>query len=221
MVSITKPVIVVNFKAYEQAIGEKALALAKNCEEVSKDIIACVNAVDLAQISKEVECPVFAQHVDGRDFGSQTGKILPTMIKNAKAQGTLINHSEDRYKWEDLVKAVEKCKEDDLFAIVCTKDVEESKKVAALGVDAIAVEPPELIGGDISVTTANPAIVSDTVEAVHAINPDIPVLCGAGVKTQEDVRKSIELGAMGVLLASGVTKAADPKAVLEDLNKGL
>jgi len=104
---------------------------------------------------------------------------------------------------------------------VCSQSTEESAKIAELKPDAIAVEPPELIGGDISVTSANPAIVSDTVEAVKAVDPNIPVLCGAGVKSQEDVRKAIELGAMGVLLASGVTKAKDPEAVIRDLMKGL
>ena len=45
--------------------------------------------------------------------------------------------------------------------------------LAALNPTFIAVEPPELIGGDISVTTADPAIVSDTVAAVKAVNPNV------------------------------------------------
>jgi triosephosphate isomerase len=81
----------------------------------------------------------------------------------------------------------------------------------------IAGEPPELIGGDISVTSADPGIVKDTVSAVEAVDANIPVLCGAGVKTGEDVRAALELGAKGVLLASGVVKASDPEAVLRDL----
>ena len=80
-----------------------------------------------------------------------------------------------------------------------------------------AVEPPELIGGDISVTTADPGIVSGTAAAVKAANPNVRVLCGAGVKNGADVAMAIELGTEGVLLASGVTKANDPAAVLRDL----
>ena len=79
------------------------------------------------------------------------------------------------------------------------------------------MEPPELIGGDISVTTANPKIVQDTVETVKAVNRNVSVLCGAGVKTGQDVATAISLGADGVLLASGVVKSKDPKATLEDL----
>ena len=89
--------------------------------------------------------------------------------------------------------------------------------MATLSPRFIAVEPPELIGGDISVTTADPAIVSGTAEAVRAVNPNVRVLCGAGVKNGEDVAKAIELGTEGVLLASGVTKANDPLFVLRDL----
>jgi triosephosphate isomerase len=81
----------------------------------------------------------------------------------------------------------------------------------------IAVEPPELIGGDISVTSADPEIVSGTAALVKSVNPNVRVLCGAGVKNGADVAMAIELGTEGVLLASGVTKASDPEAVLADL----
>jgi triosephosphate isomerase (TIM) len=42
-------------------------------------------------------------------------------------------------------------------------------------------------------------------------------LVGAGVKNGKDVQIALKLGAKGVLLASGVTKAKDPMAVLLDL----
>ena len=99
----------------------------------------------------------------------------------------------------------------------CAADVAEARALAKLNPTYIAVEPPELIGGDISVTTADPSIVTDTVAAVKAVNPSVRVLCGAGVKNGADVAKAIELGAEGVLLASGVTKATDVQAVLSDL----
>jgi triosephosphate isomerase len=85
----------------------------------------------------------------------------------------------------------------------------------------LAIEPPELIGGDISVTTADPGIVSNTVKAVKMINKNVKILCGAGVKNGKDVAKAIELGSDGVLLASGVVKAKEKEAVLRDLAAGL
>ena len=108
-----------------------------------------------------------------------------------------------------------------MVPLVCAESVDKAKRVAVFSPDFIAVEPPELIGGDISVTSANPKIVQDTVDAVKAVDSKVKVLCGAGVKTGEDVRKAIELGAEGVLLASGVVKSKDPKATLLDLVSGI
>jgi triosephosphate isomerase len=54
---------------------------------------------------------------------------------------------------------------------------------------------------------------------VERINPKLPVLCGAGISTGEDVKKALELGTKGVLLASGVVKAKDPYKVLLDMAK--
>ena len=70
-------------------------------------------------------------------------------------------------------------------------------------------------------TTANPEVISDSVKLVRESQPGVNVLCGAGVKNGKDVKKAIELGAQGVLLASGVVKATDQRAVLLDLVSGL
>ena len=70
-------------------------------------------------------------------------------------------------------------------------------------------------------TTANPDIVKRTVDAIKKVSPDVKVLCGAGVKTGADVKKAIELGCSGVLLASGITKVADPKKAILDMCGGL
>jgi len=218
---MNKPVIVINFKNYEHSTGDNALILAKICESVSENIILCVNPINLENMARNTKCPVFSQHVDGLDFGGNTGKILPKTIKSAGGVGSLINHSEDRYEIEDLKKAILKCRENDLFSLVCAKNDVEAEMIAKLNPDAIAVEPPELIGGDVSITTADPEIILKTVNLVKSINPKIMVLCGAGIKNKEDVKKSIELGAKGVLLASGVTTSKDVKAVLKNLYSGL
>ncbi|MBN1275633.1 alpha-hydroxy-acid oxidizing protein, partial [Candidatus Woesearchaeota archaeon] len=85
--------------------------------------------------------------------------------------------------------------------------------------DFIAMEPPELIGGEVSVSEARPGLIGETVAAVRAV-ADVPVLVGAGVKDGEDVRKACSLGAEGVLVASGVTKAGDKESVIAGLADG-
>ena len=213
--------IITNFKLYESATGDKAVALAKIHEEVAKetgaDIQVSVQAIDLAKISQEVDIPVLAQHIDPKGFGSGTGHILPESVKMAGAVGTILNHSERRLEREVLKESIKRAKEIGLTTVVCAETPEEGASFLEFDPDYIAVEPPELIGGDISVSTAQPEIIEN---AAKLIGPD-KLLVGAGVKNGEDVRTCIRLGAKGVLLASGVTKAEDPKAVLLDLASGL
>jgi len=105
----------------------------------------------------------------------------------------------------------------DFTVCACAADIEEAAGLAAMGPTFVAVEPPELIGGVVSVTSADPGIVSGAAEVIRGASDSVGILCGAGVKTGSDVSKAIELGASGVLLASGVTKSTDPQAALEDL----
>ncbi|MEA1993906.1 MAG: triose-phosphate isomerase [Euryarchaeota archaeon] len=216
--------IFVNFKAYAEAIGKKGLKLAKLCERVSKEsgeeIIISPQTPDLSLISREVSIPVYSQHIDPVEIGSRTG-YTPLEAVEPYVSGALVNHSEQRMNLADIDYLVKKCREHGLKSIVCTNNIEVSMASASLSPDYIAIEPPELIGGDISVTTASPEIVEDAVNRINEINPEVAVLCGAGVKTGGDVKKALELGAEGVLLASGVVKAEDPEEALRNLVNGV
>ncbi|MFH1072203.1 MAG: triose-phosphate isomerase [Nanoarchaeota archaeon] len=218
------PVIIINFKTYAESVGKRAEELAEICERVhlatQKNIAIAVSAADIYRISQKVSIPVLSQHLDPDEYGSHTGHIIAENIKESGAIGTLLNHSEDRYRIDKLEAAIVRAKQTGLVSVVCANNDELAKAVAAFSPDFIAVEPPELIGGNISVSTAKPEIITKTIEKVHKI-ADIPVLCGAGVKTKEDVKKAMELGAAGILLASGITLAKDPEAVLRELVSAL
>ena len=215
------PLIVVNFKVYAEVCGEKGIALAKTCEKVSEEtgsqVIACPQMTDLGYTCATVATPVWSQNADDVALGGNTGHSTVEALASAGAKGTLLNHSECRKKISDISSLVKRCDKKGLDTCICTNDISVSCACAALVPTYVAVEPPELIGGDISVTTADPGIVSSTVEAVEAVNSSVNVLCGAGVKTAEDVKKAWELGAKGVLLASGVVKAKDPYQILSGL----
>ena len=219
-----QPLIVVNFKTYATAMGQKAVDLAQAMERASKDhvrMIAVVSAFDLHAVKQAApSLEVWSQHLDPVGHGSFTGWLQPENAIERGAQGTIINHAEHKVDIEHVQQLMQQLP-DEFPMCACAADVDEAHQLAELGPSFIAVEPPELIGGDISVTTADPAIVSDTVNAVRAINPHVRVLCGAGVKDGKDVKTAVELGAHGVLLASGVTKASDVDAVLADLVAGL
>lgn len=222
---ISIPIIAINVKTYAEGTGKKSLELAKLMEKISEEtgasLAIAVQAADISLIAKETDIPVFAQHVDAIEYGSNTGWILPESIKEAGAIGTLINHSEHQMKASEIDKCISHSRKIGLATIACANNVKTGGAIAALSPDFVAVEPPELIGGDISVTTADPAIVEGTVDVVKKVNKNVKILCGAGIKNGKDVEKAIQLGTDGVLLASGVVKARNKEKVMRDLVKGL
>ncbi|MBU3968527.1 MAG: triose-phosphate isomerase [Euryarchaeota archaeon] len=216
-----KPLIVVNFKTYAESTGEKAVSMARYCEEVSHahgvSIVAVPQIPDIYRVACSVKIPVYAQHIDGVGAGSFTGHVTADCILAAGACGTLINHSERRILLSDIDSAVRAAKKAGLTTIVCTNNIAVTSAAATLSPDFVAIEPPELIGSGIPVSKADPDIVRGAVAAVKKINPEVEVLCGAGISKGEDVAAALELGTSGVLLASGVIKAKDPRAALLDL----
>ncbi len=229
---LQEKLLIINLKCYENATGKNALELAKRLEKTVaaeklghvKTIIA-VQPTDIRMISdftsKKKMLEVFAQHIDNFSYGSYTGHITAEAVKQSGASGTLINHSEHRITkgrrldFQRIKDTVESARRNGLISVVCAATVKESRIIARLNPDYIAVEPPELIGGNISVSTARPELITWSVQEVHKI-AQIPVLCGAGIKTAEDIKKALELGAEGILVASGVVSAENPEEVLKD-----
>ena len=221
MIGLTKlctPIILINFKTYQEATGKRALKLSETAEKASLETEVCIGLApqltDIAPVARLVTLPVFVQHIDPITPGSFTGHVLPESVKEAGATGTLINHSERRLRLADIDTTIRRAREAGLVSVVCANNPAVSAAVAALKPDMLAVEPPELIGTGIPVSKAKPEVVSGTVELVKEINPDVVVLCGAGITRGEDVAAALRLGTEGVLVASGVVKAKDPYRVL-------
>jgi triosephosphate isomerase len=219
------PIIIVNYKTYFEATGKKAVSLSKTAEKVSMESGVNIGLVpqftDIQSITETVSIPVFAQHIDPITPGSNTGHVLPEAVKEAGAVGTLINHSERRLKLFEIEAIVAKNRESSLISVVCTNNSAVSAAAAALKPDMIAVEPPELIGTGIPVSKAQPEVVSGTVKLVKQINPEVVTLCGAGITTGEDVAAALRLGTKGVLVASGVVKAKNPRKVLLEFSEAI
>ena len=214
------PVIIINFKTYASSIGENAVKLARICEKVvfetHADIRIAVSAPDIYPVSHAVSIPVYAEHIDPYPPDQHTGSVLPENVKSAGASGTLLNHSEHQMPITKLEESLRRAKKTSLMTVVCASTPEKAEKIAGMKPDFIAVEPPELIGGNISVSSAKPEIISRSVDLVRKKH-GIKLLVGAGIKTRKDVVKALELGADGVLIASGIDKAKDPEQALRDL----
>jgi len=215
------PVLIVNFKTYEQASGDAARDLAYDCEKAAEQedtaVAVAVQDADIDRISERVNIPVLAQHADPEDHGSNTGSdIVETLAYNG-ADGVIINHSEDQVPLDTINRVIEKCADHDLTSVVCVDDPNLAETVADEDPDFIAYEPPALIGGDVSVSSAKPEVLKEVVDRVGRRST---VLTGAGVKTTTDVEQSLELGSQGVLVASGIVKADDPCTAAKELVDG-
>jgi triosephosphate isomerase len=218
---IKTPVVIINFKTYQQATGEEAVRLAKICENVSKEfdvpIVVVPQISDLYRVAQAVDIPVFSQHMDPSEQGRFTGHVLGEALVEAGCTGTLLNHSENRMQLADVELAVTKARKLKLYTVVCTNNPAVSVAAATMKPDSVAVEPPELIGTGISVSQAQPEVISGTVELIRNVNKEVIILCGAGISNGDDVSAAMKLGSQGVLLASAVAKSDKPADVLKSL----
>jgi len=208
--------VLVNLKTYPCDPVEIATDARDVAGESGVDIAVAPEAPDIQRVA-ETGVETWAQHVSPIDYGSNTGSTLAETVAEAGATGTLLNHSENRLKLADIDASLAAAERAGLETCVCGNNPAQIGAVSALGPDAVAVEPPELIGTGTPVSQADPDVVRDAVEAADAVDDSVEVYCGAGISTGDDIVAAGDLGSTGVLLASGVAKADDPRAALEDL----
>lgn len=215
------PPIIVNFKTFIEATGKKGVELAKTADGVSKEsgviIAVAPQFSDLKAVAEAVEIPVFSQHIDPIKPGAFTGHVLAEAVKAAGASGTLLNHSERRIKISEIEGALSSARISGLASLVCADTPGVSAAIASLSPDMIAIEPPDLIGTGVAVSKARPELITHTVKRIRSVNSSVDILCGAGVSSAEDVAKALELGTVGVLVASSVVKGTDPGRLLENM----
>ena len=211
--------IVLNFKTYQQSTGLNAVKLAKIAKEVAIEtgvaIIVCPSVIDIKEVRESVDIPIYAQHIDNIEFGAYTGYLSSKMLRSKGADGTILNHAEHRLEWNVLKQTVFKVKKEGLKVILCAENVRVATKQLELFPDEIALEIPELIGGNISISNADPKIIKDDVRTIG----EKKVLVGSGIKTANDIKIALDLGAKGVILASAFDIAKNPQQILLSLAK--
>ena len=215
--------VLVNLKAYDcdpVAVATAARAVATAPETPTARIVVAPQTARLTAVA-ETGVETWAQHVSPTGAGSHTGSTRAAAVDAAGAVGTILNHSERRLRLADIDAGLRQAEDAGLETVVCANNPDQVAAVTALGPDAVAVEPPALIGSGTPVSQADPDVVRDAVEAAAAVDPAVPVLCGAGISSGEDVAAAADLGAEGVLVASGVALADDPTDALRDLVSGV
>ena len=216
-VTIKPPFFEIGPKAF--LYGEEMLELAKAADEASVKydvrIIITPQPTDiylLAQNTKHVL--IFAQHMDPLPIGRGLGAILPEAVKAAGAVGVMLNHAEKPMTIADLSQAIKRADEVGLATIVCADSIKEAEAIASFSPNIIVAEPTELIGTG---KTSDSEYVIATTSAIKKINPEIQVLPAAGIKNGQDVYNIIKAGAEGTGTTSGIMKAENPKAMLDEM----
>ncbi len=215
---------IINYKNYEEISGNNAARLASIADKIAKKYkvkIAIAPPHHLLSDIEDYSGPILSQHVDNAKIGSTTGFVIPELLKKSKISGSLINHSEHRIPSKDIIELVERLQRLKMITVVCVKDVAEAAKYAKLNPTYIAIEPPELIGSGKAVSTEKPELITKAVHAVLAAKNNTKLLCGAGIVSGQDVRKAMDLGSKGILVASGIVKAKNWNAIIEEFAKAI
>jgi len=220
-----KRTFLLNFKTYSNSYGEKSISLAKQIDMLAEkyqyvEIILAVPATMIERISRSVEkVKVYAQHIDPVKDGAYTGHTTAEMIKEAGAKGSMINHSEKRIRMDEIAETIKYLHSASLESALCVDRHELVAPAALLFPTYVLIEPPELIGTGISVSRVKPEVIIKSVEEINKVGGKL--LVGAGISSKEDSKRSVELGASGVGLASAVMKDPNPVAKAEEIITGL
>ena len=199
--------------------GDDILELAKAADVASEkygvDIIFTTPVVDIRRVREATKnIHVFAPHMDAITPGRGLADILPESLVAAGADGVMLNHCEKPVSFETLEKTIERANEVGLTTIVCADSLADASKIATLAPDIIVAEPSELIGTGVSV---GKEYVEAATKSVKDVNPEILVLTAAGIANGNDVYNTIIAGADATGSSSGVAKAKDRAAMVDEM----
>ncbi|HBX80801.1 MAG: triose-phosphate isomerase [Propionibacteriaceae bacterium] len=214
---LRSPFLIVNPKAYLS--GRKTLKLAAFADELSAlsdiDVIFTAQHVDLRAVAENTRnLIVTAQHMEALTPGRGMGHILPEALVEAGVRAVVLNHAENPLTIADLDATMQRARELGLLTIVCADTEAQCRAIAMFGPDVMICEPTAAIGtGAMDAGT----YIERTTRIVKDVNPNILVIQAAGVTSGADVRRVLDLGADGSGGTSGIIKAADWRAKIEEM----
>ena len=199
--------------------GDDVLDLALCADAAARkydvDIIFTTPLVDIRRVAEAAErIFVFAPHMDPIAPGRGLADTLPESLVAAGAKGVMLNHCEKPLSLSALAQTIRRADEVGLATIVCSDTIEQAAAIAHLNPNIIVAEPSELIGTG---QTSDEDYVRQSIEAVKGVNPDIYVLQGAGISKGSDVYKVIFAGAEATGSSSGIVKAPDRAAMIDEM----
>lgn len=216
-ISLKPPFFEIGPKSY--LYGDDVLELAFQAEKASikydVDILFTTPLVDIRMVANATKrLHVFAPHMDPLFPGRGIAEILPEAIRAAGAVGVMLNHCEKPLTIDVLEKTICRAKEVGLATIVCSNTIQQAAAIAHLHPDIIVAEPSDLIGTG---QTSDGEYMKKTTQLIKAIDHDVMVLQGAGISSGEDVYRVILAGADATGSSSGIIKAKDRGAMIDEM----
>lgn len=199
--------------------GDEVLRLARAADQAAVkydiDVIFLAPYVDIRRIVENTQrILVFAPYMDTLRPGRGMADVLPEAVRAAGAQGVVINHCERPMTLGAIRETIRRANELDMISFACADTISEARAIAQLGPDIINPEPSELIGTDHG---SSDDFVRESIRVIKEAAPHILVEQAAGIRSGEQVYNNIILGADGVGAASGIVKAEDPLAMVDEM----
>ena len=201
--------------------GDTVLAYAKAADAAARkydiDVLFITPAVEIRRVAENTEnLIVLAPYMDTLRPGRGMADILPEALKAAGAEGVVVNHCEKPMSLPQIKATIDRARELDMLVFACADTIAEAKAIAELHPDIINPEPSELIGGT-GGGVSDMGFVRESIRAIKAIYPDILVEQAAGITNGQQVYDFIMAGSEAAGAASGIMKAADPVAMIDEM----
>jgi triosephosphate isomerase len=201
---------------YGDELLKLALAADASAEKYDIDVLFICPAVEIRRVKENTKhLIILAPYMDTLRPGRGMADVLPEGLKAAGAEGVVINHCEKPMSLPQMKATIERARELDFIVFACADTLEEAKAIAQLHPDIINPEPSAIIGGGNGVTPMD--YVMDSIREIKAIYPDIMVEQAAGITCGEQVYDFIMAGSEAAGAASGIMKAADPIAMIDEM----
>lgn len=201
--------------------GDKVLEYAKAADAAAKkydiDVLFITPATEIRRVKENTEnLIIIAPYMDTLRPGRGMADILPEGLKDAGAEGVVINHCEKPMSLPQMKKTIERARELDFIVFACADTVDEAKAIAQLHPDIINPEPSELIGGTGN-GVSSMRYVKEVIKSIKEIDPDILVEQAAGITNGKQVYDFIMAGSEAAGAASGIMNAKDPIAMIYEM----
>jgi len=126
----------------------------------------------------------------------------------------VVNHCERPMTLTAIRETIRRADELDLLTFACADTLEEARAIAQFHPDIINTEESSLIGTGM---VSSESYVRESIRAVKDVDPSIIVEQAAGIIDGRQVYDLIASGVEATGSASGIFKAADPYAKIEEM----